>query len=79
MPGMADLTLKMKKIDPEAGVEPLELPSLVILARGFLGTGLRVQGRVWTVVPTHTCANVTVLPNQAGASACGMYTAQPAH
>lgn len=29
MPGMADLTFKMKKIDPEAGVEPLELPSLV--------------------------------------------------
>jgi hypothetical protein len=29
MPGMADLTLKMKKIDPDAGVEPLELPCLV--------------------------------------------------
>lgn len=29
MPGMADLTLKMKKIDPDAGSKPLELPCLV--------------------------------------------------
>jgi hypothetical protein len=29
MPGMADLTLKMKKIDPDAGVDGLQLPSLV--------------------------------------------------
>jgi hypothetical protein len=29
MPGMADLTLKMKKIDPDLGPAPLELPDLV--------------------------------------------------
>lgn len=29
MPGMADLTLKMKKIDPDVGADGLQLPSLV--------------------------------------------------
>lgn len=29
MPGMADLTFKMKKVDPDRGPEGLELPCLV--------------------------------------------------
>lgn len=34
MPGMADLTLKMKKIDPDQGVDGLEMPETV--SRGFI-------------------------------------------
>jgi len=53
MPGVADLTLKMKKIDPDQGVDGLQLPEMV--SRGLIPAWLHRFGHKSTTLDN--CGN----------------------